>query len=221
MGEEVRELLEMLGRVERYIRYLDMRASGHTYVAFGLAVAGGAVASFFAPRLCAVAGLPPGPVIGLIWSVVMALALAVSVRSWARTEALALAHRPPEEREQFRRARRKAYTISGLAWVALLSFWGLMGWWLFSTHPGPLWALYMACIGLGNLITYLCPGEKEEEQLYVAISLMACSPLALPAALLAGWAPFAVAVVAVVASYLWAGLRFYGRAEAILAGAEG
>ena len=218
MGDEARELLEMLGRVERYIHYLNVRAAGHTYVAFGLAVAIGAIASFLAEPFCKLVGLPIGPVIGLIWMTAIGTAVVVSGRSWARVEHFMLAQKPPEERKRLWRQMRKADLTWIIGWIGSLGLWGFLGFSFFGARPGALWALYMACVGLGNLITYLAPGGGEKETLYVALMLMACSPLALPAALISSWAPFAVAVAAVLATYFWAGFRFYRRAEVLLAG---
>jgi len=220
LGEEARELLEMLGRVEKYIKYLDMRASGHTYMAFGLATACGALATFLVTFISELIGVPCGIIIGLIWFIVIMAALMVSGRHWGRAEALALARKPPEERERLRKQMRTADLILTIGWIGSLSLWGLSFYFLFD-HPGQIWALYTACVGLGNLITYLSPGGKAKETLYVALSLMASSPLVLATALASGWAPFVAAIIAVVLSYLWASLRFYRKAEAILAGAEG
>ena len=96
-----------------------------------------------------------------------------------------------------------------------------------------LWALYLACLGLGNAITYLAhrlvPDRGTEEAIeagVVALVLLACSPVPMALALchLVGWHSWAhvlLAVAVVMASYLWAGLRLYRRAEAVLAGVEG
>ncbi|RLI13984.1 hypothetical protein DRO33_00165 [Candidatus Bathyarchaeota archaeon] len=223
MGEEaeVRELLEMLGRVERYIRYLHTRASGDTYVAFGLAVAIGSIITALADPISTAIGVPIGLLIGLTWMVVMSAAVAVSARGHTRLVAFIMAHEPPEERERRRAAWRRGYLITALGWIACLSLWSFIGLWLLSGEPGPTWSLYLVFIGLGNLVIYLATGRGVRETLYVALALLACSPVPLALACLAPWAAFAWAVLAVVASYLWAGLRFYGKAEALLAGAEG
>ena len=222
---EVEEFLRALDRVERYIRYLDMRASGHTYIAWGLAVAGASLCTFFAPAIGKAVGIPVGPIIGLSWFIAMTIAIVMSTRSMTRLRAFVLAHRPREEHEELMRTWRRAGLIIAIGWLSVLSLWGILFGVLFGESPGLLWSSYLICVGFGNVVMYLAPGEKEREVLYVAISLMAASPI--PALLAiafpgsAGWAPFVVAVVAVVISYLWAGLRFYGRAEAILVGSEG
>ena len=222
---EVEEFLRALDRVERYIRYLDMRASGHTYIAWGLAVAGASLCTFFAPAIGKAVGIPAGPIIGLSWLIAMTIAIVMSTRGMARLRAFVLAHRPREEHEELVRTWRRAGMIIAIGWLSVLSLWGFLFGVLFGESPGLLWSSYLICVGFGNVVIYLAPGEKEREVLYVAISLMAASPIpallaiALPGS--AGWAPFFVAIVAVIASYLWAGLRFYGRAEAILAGREG
>ncbi|HDI01556.1 MAG TPA: hypothetical protein ENF78_03930 [Candidatus Bathyarchaeota archaeon] len=225
MGEEaeVREFLKMLGRVERYIRYLDMRAHGNTYLAWGLAVVCGSIASFTMPLLGEAIGVPVGPLIGLVWLVALVSALTVSWGSWARASALMLARKPREERERLKRAVRREGALIGVAWAILLMGWS-MSVIVLAILSGACWALYMACVGLGNLATYAISAQKEREALYVGASLVATSPAPLAAYMLApeaSWLPFTIAVVAVVASYLWAATRFYGRARAILAEAEG
>ncbi len=225
MSEEVEELLQALDRVERYIRYMDMRASGDTYVAWGLAVAAGSFLTFLFSLLAPLLGTLTGPAIGISWFILMALAIFVSGGRARRLWALMLVGRSPEERARLRRSWRIRWTLAAIAWAGVLGAWGYLGFCLLGGFysPGPLWSLYLACVGLGNALTYLI-GSKEErrrerEMLVVAASLLACSPLPLLLALLGlAWASFIVAVMAVVASYLWAGLSFYGKAEAILAG---
>lgn len=223
MGEEaeIKEFLEMLGRVERYMRYLDARASGDTYVAFGVAVAAGSVVTALAGPISKAIGVPIGLLIGLAWGIAISIAVAISARGHARVSALIIAHKPPEERERVRAAWRRECLITALGWMICLSLWSLIGFWLLSGEPGPTWSLYLVFIGLGNLVIYLAAGWEVRESLYVALALFACSPVPLALTYLAPWAAFAWAVLAVVASYLWAGLRFYGKAEALLAGSEG
>ena len=220
MSEEVEELLQALDRVERYIRYLDMRASGDTYVAWGLAVAAGSFLTFLFSLLAPLLGALTGPAIGMSWFILMALAIFVSGGRARRLWALMLVGRGPEERARLKRSWRIRWTLAAIAWAGVLGAWGYLGFCLLGGFysPGPLWSLYLACVGLGNALTYLI-GGREREMLVVAASLLACSPLPLLLAILGlAWASFIVAVVAVVASYLWAGLSFYGKAEAILAG---
>ena len=189
-------------------------------------MAGASLGSFFAPAIGEAVGIPAGPIIGLSWLIAMTIAIVMSTRGMARLRAFVLAHRPREEHEELVRTWRRAGMITAIGWLSILSLWGFLFGVLFGESPGLLWSSYLICVGFGNVVIYLAPGgEKEREVLYVALSLMASSPI--PALLAiafpgsAGWAPFVVAVVAVIASYLWAGFRFYGRAEAILVGSEG
>ncbi|RLI11217.1 hypothetical protein DRO33_04430 [Candidatus Bathyarchaeota archaeon] len=226
LGEEVEELLDALRKVERYMRYLDMRASGDAYVAWGIVVAVGCLLTALVSELGSRFGLPIGPVIGILWAVLMTIAIAVSSRGWGLLWAFLLAHKPPEEREQLRRSWRVRGTVLIAGWAGTFVLWGFLSLFVLGGEPGPCWSIYLACVGLGNAITYAVHSGEERrmirESLVVAAVLLACSPLPFLIVLaLPGWPwlSFTVAVLAVIISYLWAGLRFYEKAEAILAGA--
>ena len=228
MGREARELLEALDRVERYIRYLDLRASGHSYVGWGIGVGVGAFLTFLMPGICGFLGLPIGPMIGITWMVIMLLALSFSSKHMARARALLLARHEAEERERILKALRRGGAISALGWVSAMTVFGISFYFFFD--KAFLWSIYLVCVGLGNMITYIaCLAQKEirprvglAEAKMVAITLTSCSPIPILIGLfLPDWAPFSSAVILVVISYLWAGIRLYRKAEAILLGAEG
>ena len=120
MSEEVEELLQALDRVERYIRYLDMRASGDTYVAWGLAVAAGSLLTFLFSLLAPLLGALTGPAIGMSWFILMALAIFVSGGRARRLWALMLVGKSPEERARLRRSWRVRWTLAAIAWAGVL-----------------------------------------------------------------------------------------------------
>jgi len=220
---EVKEFLEALEAVERYILYLEIRSVGHIYFgwAFGALIMG--LFGFFSKPLEKITGVPSSLIFIFVGIIVSIIVFVLSDKGFAAARRLKISRAPPEKRGEIIAKVRKFNIMTALIWslTSIIFFSICFSFKRFSYYY--FMVSLLSTLGFGNLAMSLVHRwlleELIVESFWVGVFLLISTLITLTLIFFGlFYASSIFSILSIFVIYLVAGLYAYSKAFKVLEG---